>query len=316
MIRKFAIILITLIIGLGATALPAGAQVGDSLYFPQTGHNVEEEFLLFYLSEPDANLVYGFPITEQFLDPLTDRIVQYFQNARFELYPNNPPGQRVALTMLGSILRIPGDARDVTQLTSNCYQDAGWQYAVCSSFLTFYQDHGGEQQFGKPVSGLEYYQGRLVQFFEYARFVYAPDNPKGANITLAPLGLAYFYLIEPNHELLEPIRNQIYNQSISQIRARAFTEKAITRNGSNQTVDIIVVDQNNAPITGALVYVTMIYPDEKIAPPIDSSATNEYGFVKISFPIRSIQVGIAQLFIRVTYNELSTLTITSFRIWY
>lgn len=68
------------------------------LIFYETGHTVQGNFLNTYLSVPNHDQVFGLPITEQFLSPTCDRLVQYFQKARFELFPENPPELRVRIT--------------------------------------------------------------------------------------------------------------------------------------------------------------------------------------------------------------------------
>lgn len=45
---------------------------------------------------------FGYPISE--FEIFNDRIVQYFEYARFEWYPSNPPGQRVLIANLGEVL--------------------------------------------------------------------------------------------------------------------------------------------------------------------------------------------------------------------
>jgi hypothetical protein len=73
----------------------------DKRYFAETGHTVAFAFLDFY--EKNGGLdIFGYPITEWVIEP-NGRIVQYFQRGKMEWYPENPPGQRVQLGMLGTI---------------------------------------------------------------------------------------------------------------------------------------------------------------------------------------------------------------------
>jgi hypothetical protein len=73
----------------------------DKRYYAQTGHTVSFAFLDFYESNGGAAL-FGYPITEWMVES-NGRIVQYFERAELEWYPENPPGQRVQLGMLGVI---------------------------------------------------------------------------------------------------------------------------------------------------------------------------------------------------------------------
>ncbi len=83
--------------------VPAKAQQAIGHYFPQTGHNVITEFWTFYQSVPDANILFGMPITEQFISRDGSGLtVQYFEKSRFELHPDMPEGQRVRINSPGN----------------------------------------------------------------------------------------------------------------------------------------------------------------------------------------------------------------------
>jgi hypothetical protein len=71
-------------------------------YFPDTGHTVIYAFLSFFDNNNGADL-FGSPISEYGPENGKGRIVQYFQRARMEWYPELAPEQRVQLADLGSI---------------------------------------------------------------------------------------------------------------------------------------------------------------------------------------------------------------------
>jgi hypothetical protein len=73
----------------------------DKRYYPETGHTVAFAFLEFY-EDNGGPALFGYPITEWIVE-LNGRIVQYFERAKLEWYPENPPGQRVQPGMLGVI---------------------------------------------------------------------------------------------------------------------------------------------------------------------------------------------------------------------
>jgi hypothetical protein len=58
-------------------------------------------FLEFYRGNGGVT-IFGHPISEWIIEP-NGRIVQYFQRNKMEWYPENPPGRRVQLGMLGTI---------------------------------------------------------------------------------------------------------------------------------------------------------------------------------------------------------------------
>lgn len=292
------------------------AQAIDSEYFPETGHYLEDDFFTFYHENPHARLVYGLPITEAYTDPVSGNLVQYLEKVRFEYIAENPLGTKIVLTPLGEALYERGTViPDLTAATPNCHQDEDWGYPVCSSFYTFFKRYGGEGQFGEPISGLEYLRGRLVQFFEFAQLVWMPENPEQARIVVAPLGLKYFYATGAELALLTPLRNFEYNLNISDIKVNAFTKYAVVSSGKNQTIDIIARDQNNAPLTNGIVNITLRYPDETEII-TDALATDEFGLANLGFRTQSAVTGPVEVVVRVTYNDLESIAITSFRIGY
>ena len=292
------------------------AQSDSTEFFPEIGHYVVGDFHDFYFSNPDARLVYGLPITDEYIDPQSGLLIQYFEKVRFEYHPESPPGERIKLTPLGVKTLEHGDTiQGLTASTPNCHQQNGWEYPVCFSFFNFYQRYGGERQFGKPIAGLEYLDGHLVQFFEYAQLIWMPENPDQARITIAALGYKYFYAFETDLRKLEPYRNYEYNLSISEINVRAFAKQAVISNGSTQDIYIIAVDQNNAPLSNGIVQVSFRYPD-KIEGRTRTYQTDEYGLAKVPLTAESTKPGVVEVVVRVTYNDLEGISVTSFRIWY
>jgi LPXTG-site transpeptidase (sortase) family protein len=86
-----------------AFAPVASAPAGAAL-FPETGHSLGAEFLAFWRANGGLP-TFGYPISEPFeeLSAQDGRVylVQYFERARFELHPDNPPAYRVQLGHLG-----------------------------------------------------------------------------------------------------------------------------------------------------------------------------------------------------------------------
>lgn len=315
--RRLRYLTLVLAVLLMLSVQSAFAQQGGSEYFPETGHNVTGDFHTFYFANPNARLVYGLPVTEAFIDPETGRLIQYFENARFEYFAENMAGDKVRLTPVGQSMYEHGTyITGLTESTPNCYQQDNWDYPVCFSFHSFYEDYGGESQFGRPVSGLEYLRGRLVQFFEYAQLVWMPEHPPESEILVAQLGLKYFYANETNPDLLDPITNFIYYSNISEIRVSAFPKRAVISNGSDQEIGVIARDQNNAPLANAIIYVTLRFPDGSETE-IRQLATDKFGLANFTISnAASSELGPVEVIVRLTYNDLETITVTSFRIWY
>lgn len=72
----------------------------DHTYFAATQHSLNYAFKQFW--ELHGGLpVFGYPISEEFVDPATGITVQYFERAVFEWHPDDPNGNTVQLRLLG-----------------------------------------------------------------------------------------------------------------------------------------------------------------------------------------------------------------------
>jgi len=105
------------------TAFPAAPKSSDPncTYFPQTQHNICGSFGAYWhthglefgdagVSFREAVALFGYPISEQFKDPDSGLMVQYFERARFEHQPQfvGTPNE-VELGLLGQqVLRLHG----------------------------------------------------------------------------------------------------------------------------------------------------------------------------------------------------------------
>ncbi len=85
---------------------PAQPASGPNTYFqrhfPETGHTIIYAFLSFFDRNGGVE-TFGYPISEYGPENGKGRIVQYFQRAKMEWYPELAPEQRVQLADLGSI---------------------------------------------------------------------------------------------------------------------------------------------------------------------------------------------------------------------
>ncbi len=151
-------------------------------YFNETGHHLSGEFLHTWLSKGDFT-IYGFPISEPVVEK--GRIVQYFERARLELWPEHAGTEWVIQgTLLGNwkaedqqlaapfspILTDPrgeGDTRDYFIET---------RHTLANAFQQYWNEHGGVHVFGFPISEEFTENGFTVQYFERGRFEWHPEN--------------------------------------------------------------------------------------------------------------------------------------------
>jgi hypothetical protein len=286
------------------------AQTTDSRYFAETGHNVSGDFLRYYQSVPNPTLVFGYPLTEQFISK-DGKTVQYFQRARFEV----DPSQGVKLTPLGRETYTPDRQLVINnQLACRTFAETG--YAVCFAFLEFFEQNGGVAQFGYPISPFEFRNNQIVQYFEKARFEWRPGMAEGQRVGLTDLGRIYFDQLGEDLAFLRPVpRGDAGPNSILSLQVHAFPNKAVTTASDEQTIYVLVRDQNRQPIAGASGKATIHLPSGDTFDQ-DILISNK-GIGKLTFPFLNQPNGkLVYVDIHVSYSDLRGKTTTSFRIWY
>lgn len=317
MLASFLLLLLALISSMGLQS--SLAQSGGELYFKETRHWVKGEFLTKYRSASNPLKLYGYPITEAFFDPVTKQFIQYFQKARFELHPEAPPGQRVQLSSLGKYIYERGQPVPNINNSPTCRKFENGYY-VCFALLRFFDENGGKAQFGEPISNLEYQNDVMVQYFEYARFEWRLDYPVGDRLVLGNLGSEHFFKVGSDLSLLNPVAGEFTIEespkNILSLKVRAYPLRAVTPRNSSQTIFIVVQDQTLLPVEGAQITITIRSPSGKERGLIVRERTNASGLTQISFPFDVDSVGIFQIFVTATRDNLEAKTVTSFRAWW
>jgi len=309
--KLFVFFLLTALI---STSGIVHAQTTDSQYFSETGHNVHGDFLKFYISNPNATFLYGFPITEQFTSK-DGKTVQYFQRARFELRTDLPAEQRVQLTSLGRNTFVSTGALNV-QNSFACRSFVETGYSVCFAFLDFFEQYGGAAQFGYPISGFEYHENKLVQYFEKARLEWQPWKLEGQRVVVSDLGRVFFDNLGEDPALLAPTSPSTNApRVITSLQARAFAWKAVTLANDNQVFFVILQDQNMLPVPDASCTAVVNWPNETKDATTIRTNTNGVGIFSLAFSNQPFG-RLVTTDITCTYNNLTASTTTSFRVWY
>lgn len=291
-------------------------QTEQAEYFSETGHWVRGEFLAKYRETLSPLLLYGYPITEVFEDAASKRLVQYFQKARFELFPTEPAGQRVKLTPLGTYLYKPGQPFALQPNSPGCRTFAGTNFQVCYAFLDFYTTYGGAAQFGNPISNPEWRNERIVQYFEKARLEWQPSLARGLNVVPANLGSEYFNAQHEDPAQLRPDPGGGRIDGMLRLRVRAYPLKAVTGQRGAQTVYIVVQDQRLLPVADVRVSLALEYPSGEQSRFIVPTLTDKQGVTSYTFSFNSTTIGVVQIRVHAWSENLETETTTSFRIWW
>lgn len=152
--------------------------------YPETGQTVRDAFLDFFDTNGGLD-IFGYPRTGEFA--MNGRWVQYFQRARFEYWPENPPGQQVQLGLLSVEL---GKSRppsiESADPTRRYFRET--QHSIGGGFREFWESRGGVPVFGYPITAEHEEQGRAVQYFQRARFEWHGEHPPEYRVQLGLLG--------------------------------------------------------------------------------------------------------------------------------
>lgn len=292
------------------------AQRSSTRYFPETGHWVSGEFLDLYESVENPDILYGYPITDAFEDPRTFRTVQYFERARFELHPEETYILNVQRTPLGALLYKPGRPLPEPMNSPTCQTFPETGYQVCDAFLKFFNAHGKVPQFGYPISNIEYHDGLIVQYFQLARLEWHPNEKHGQRVRVSNLGQLYFFEMREDPRLTIPKRGNSAIQVVTQIKTKAYPKHAILESKGQQTIFIIVHDQNFIPIKDAKVNLEVLLPSGKRIKNPEPLTTNEDGIASYQFAFSNVPKGDVVVKIASWFGNYEARSSTSFRIWW
>jgi hypothetical protein len=316
----WVVFMLALVLGWYPTLAQEGENPPDERrLYPQHGHWIMGDFLKAYLSISNPEEIYGYPITEAFQEQTRDRIVQYFEKARFELVPDNPPELRVRITELGTyFFTTAGRELPLPDNFPACKYFEETDMQVCYAFLDYFEANGGAAQFGYPISNFEIQEELIVQYFQRARFEWHPELPPGKRVALTNLGYRYFYKIGEDPARLMAAWNTGDNIPIPvlSLRVRAFPLSAVLPKTGSQTVFVIVQDQNLLPVPDAQVILVIKLPSGAEKRVIVPNRTDESGITQFTFDFRNEPTGVAQVIVFAAAETFQKQTITSFRIWW
>jgi hypothetical protein len=160
-------------------------------FFAPTGHALRGAFLSFWQASGGLPR-FGYPLTEELIEPEAGngrpRVVQYFERARFEYFPENAgTPYEVQLGLIGESLlsRFGVDWQTQPRVEGappECLYFAATGHSLCPPFRARWEELGGLPLLGQPIT--EPFQATrpdngqpyTVQYFERARFERHPEN--------------------------------------------------------------------------------------------------------------------------------------------
>jgi lipoprotein-anchoring transpeptidase ErfK/SrfK len=204
-------------------AMQASAQRSDgwapppTVYIPETGHTLDQLFLDLWRGAGGASS-FGYPVTAEITEA-NGHVVQYLEYARFEYWPEGDEnGNTVLLGKIGEELRPVTLQRSVASFKApskpepadnaaaveSARQMKAWlpvkaekvdtaggavyvedtQHSVQGGFLTFWQNTGGAEYLGNPLTEEYSLSGTTYQVFERGQLAWQ----QGKDPWLVPVG--------------------------------------------------------------------------------------------------------------------------------
>ena len=293
-------------------------------YFVETGHYVCDEFLAFYDTWGGVE-IFGYPLTERFEDPERWRGVQYFQRARMEWHPENPNPYKVQLGLLVDELGYnypPAQENQIPTFNSShhhYFPEVG--HVVSYAFLDYFREKGGVYIFGYPRSEFMYENGYIVQYFQRARMEWHPEVISGPQMRLTNIGETYIERFGVPEGCDDPLSGPdapgeaASESAVTTLYTSASVRYVITGRQGVQTVFVYVNNQQQQPVEGAAVKMTVHYQsgDQRY----EFEPTNVSGFTQRCFNILPAPPGQKIVIdVTVTYGNVTATTQTFFLPWW
>ena len=317
LLRKISIVLLlAMTVGFFAPQT-SFAQTDTEEYFEETGHWVKGEFLT-YFHKYGGLAIFGYPITEEFVDQGLS--VQYFQKARMEWHPENPIPYKIQLGLLGEELkyRQPSVSEPTPRSRRKVYfPETG--HTVAYAFLDFFNENGGIDIFGYPITEMHFEDGQIVQYFQRLKLQWQPTDSTNA-VVIGNLGEVYVNMYRHRMPAEAFTGSRVETEHIvTGLRAVVSLRYSVMSTQRNQTVTVLVTDNNNNPVQNAQVSISFIDKSANVTLPgsTQTLTTDKQGFANISLPVNQGRSG-TNIVVRavVTYGKWTTTAQNVFLLWW
>jgi hypothetical protein len=178
--------------------------------------------------------------------------------------------------------------------------------------------------FGYPLSEFMYEDGLVVQYFQRARMEWRPDESSGAQIRLTNLGEIYLEQVgipedydglSPQERMVDTLDTESLDR-VKELEINASVRHVITGRQGVQTIFVYVTDQQQQPIPGVIVSMTVRYPLDEVRYEYENP-TDGKGFTKHAFDIMSSPPGRNVVIdVIATYDNLTSMTQTFYLPWW
>lgn len=282
-------------------------------------YEVAEPFREYYTAKGGAVML-GNAITPELVE---DGVrVQYFQNVRLEYHPRLPDGKQIIPSSIG--INFSGNSTPCIQpqdVAPNAFYFGC--HSVRQEFLWFFNQQGGLQFFGYPISEMYISGTQLIQHFERASIVWNKSKPIEYQFGLANLGsqwcsinkkcaadrAANFTTALPTFVLTLPaaLPKGLVLKTLPEYPV--FDVKT-----QRQTLKAWVTDQNGTPLSGVVVSFLVQYAvnSERYV----TNPSDKYGYAPVMLAVRSYKPGDFVLYkATASQNGMAASDSGSFVVW-
>ena len=270
-------------------------------FFPSSGYWIGGKIKSFYNSTHNPKKIFGLPVSDEFIDAISGHRFQYFEKARLEIHVRENGEEYVKVAPLGSLFYEPGEPLNNPSI-GGCKSIGDIGFLVCFDFLDFFEQYGGVELFGNPISEFEIHNGWIVQYFENFRFEWRPDLAETNSVVVSNLGLQHFHSNNFSYSSSKSYGQNIPDR-IEYIKVGVQPEVQIVENGDLINIYIFVVDQISNPVDEALLVYSIYYPDDT-SEQIFPGLTDETGTNVSVIEINSSICGVANIEVAAGHGEI------------
>jgi hypothetical protein len=275
-------------------------------------HAVNPLFQKFH-DEHGGLRIFGYPLTDLF--EYGGLQVQYFQKARMEFHPENPPAYRVQLGLLGDQLGrgTPPLPPTNIDLYHRYFPETG--HTVAFAFLNFFDNHGNLDVFGYPIAEFTFENGYYVQYFQRVKMVWHPEMSGDDRMQLADLGSIHFDVARLPADLKNSTAPGLLSNDPS-IKINPSVSSPVSGSSGQQKLFVYVVDAQGIGVEGVSVSYSVHAPKGQ-APFTSIGQTDANGFVATTFAIDGSNLGeLVIIEVRAVNGAANASTEIAYRPWH
>lgn len=287
--------------------------IEDSIeLFPKTGRWIGSHIKELFYSVNNPLEVFGYPITDEFIDSETGVRKQYFEKARMEYRLGVDGNEQVVLAPLGELFYETGEPI-INPSLGGCKNFGDSEFKVCHAFLEFFESNGGERVFGKPISSFQISDGWIAQYFNNSKFEWRPNNMGENAVFVSNLGEQYYYSYENIRDFLEPLENNI-PLTMVELHVSVVPDQPIYELTDKMYINVFTSNQYSQALPDVLLAIQVLFPGGN-SQMLFPGTTGENGISSSAVDFSLGFCGLGEIIVAAGLGEIMTETHANFEIF-